>query len=85
MYWFDCRFYKYCDFASLLPVGQKEDNYKMAGSGYYYELPVPREYVGNYGGLNGNVYGPPPQMPYANNAAMQGLCKPVSSALSSQI
>ena len=53
----------------------------MAGSGYYYELPVPREYVGNYGGLNGNVYGPPPPKPFTNinNTAMQGLCIPVSS------
>ena len=53
----------------------------MAGSGYYYELPVPREYVGNYGGLNGNVYGPPSPKPYTNinNTAMQGLCIPVSS------
>ncbi|XP_046648083.1 uncharacterized protein LOC124338076 [Daphnia pulicaria] len=42
----------------------------MAGSGYYYELPVPRGNVANYGGLNGNIYGPPPPMPYTNS--MQG-------------
>ena len=69
-----------CNFAFILLLDTK----KLIAMAGYYELPVPREHVGNYGGLNGNVYGPTPPMPYTNKAT-QGLYMPVSSALNSQI